>query len=468
MTPQERDVVSLFRTNFFLFAYKAFSILNPGTSFSATPGFMAVAQAFAQVVTGETKRLLVMVPPRSGKSILGSIALPAYMLGRDPTRRILCASYSGDLASSLHRQFRTLMTSDFYMRLFPGVGIAKNTDTEFNTHSGGTRIATSVGGTLTGLGGNLIVIDDPLKPMDAMSATARDAAWDWFTGTVQSRLDNKSEDKIVVIMQRLHVDDLAGRLIDQGGWQQLTIPAIAETRQELKITRDRAIIREPGHVLDPQREPRETLEQLRRDLGSATFEAQYQQQPVPEEGGMVQWRWFETYNVVPRRDPGDWLVISWDTAMKASQLNDYSVGIVALIKPNNNVYILDLIRERLDFPALRKRVIDEARQRRATITLIEDAGSGTSLLQDLRNQIGVSPIRPFEEKAVRFHRCTPVIEGKQVHIPADAPWMQAFKREVLTFPNSANDDQVDALSQLLNWSRERTQNQILQSRYSAR
>jgi len=468
MSPEDREIANRFRDNFFLFASKAFSLLNPEADFSPNVGFMAVAQAMSEVAAGKTKRLLVMVPPRSGKSILGSVALPAYILGRDPTRRILCASYSNDLASTLHRQFRNLAGTTFYQRLFPGVQLVKNTDTESNTHRNGTRIATSVGGTLTGLGGNLIVIDDPLKPMDAMSQSARDAAWEWFTGTVLSRLDNKAEDKIIVIMQRLHADDLAGRLIDQGGWTQLAIPAIADAPQKLRIAQDRVIIRKPGDVLDPQREPREELEVLRRTMGSAAFEAQYQQQPVPEVGGIFQWHWFQTYDRPPQRGPGDWLVISWDTAMKASQLNDYSVGIVALVKPNNTVYILDVIRERLDFPALRKRVIDEATTRRASIALIEDSGSGTPLLQELSGKISALPIRPLQEKAVRFHACTPMVEGKQVYIPADAPWMQAFKREVLTFPASANDDQVDALSQLLNWSRERNQFTILQSRYSAR
>ena len=469
MSVDQREIAALYREHFALFATKAFSLLNPGTSLQVTPGFLAIAHAMEGVAAGRTKRLLVMVPPRSGKSILGSVSLPAYILGRDPTKRVICASYSGDLATKLHRDCRTVMTSNFYRRLFPGTGIGnKNTENELETQRGGGRYATSVGGTLTGRGGNLIIIDDPIKPDDAMSRTARQNAWDWFTGTVGSRLDNKAQDAMMVIMQRLHVDDLAGRLIDHGGWDELVIPAIAETRQELRIWDDRIFVREPGDVLDPQREPCETLDALRRDLGSATFEAQYQQQPVPERGGMVLWHWFQIYDRAPQRSPGDWVVISWDTAMKSREINDYSVGLVALVKPNNQIYILDVVRDRFDFPGLRNRVIEEARRNKAVTTLIEDAGSGTALIQDLQGKVNVVARRAIEEKAVRFQRTTPMIEGGQVWIPAVAPWLQAFKRELLTFPESANDDQIDALSQLLNWVRERTQIQFLQSHYSAR
>jgi predicted phage terminase large subunit-like protein len=466
MSVDQRDILRLYRERFVLFASKAFSVLNSKPP-NVTAGFMAMAHAMERVAAGETKRLLVMVPPRSGKSILGSVALPAFMLGRDPTKRIICASYSGDLAAKLHRDCRTVMMSSFYKRLFTGTAIgSKNTESELETHRGGGRYATSVGGTLTGRGGNLIVIDDPIKPADAMSRLARQEAWDWFTGTVGSRLDDKSQDSMMVIMQRLHVDDLAGRLIDHGGWEQLVIPAIADSPQELRISAQHVKNRIAGDVLDPYREPLEVLEQVRRDLGSATFEAQYQQQPVPEQGGLVQWSWFKTYTGAPPRHPGEFVAVSWDTAMKSSELNDYSVGIVALVKPNNDIYILDVIRQRLDFPALSSRVLQEALKHRAMVSLIEDAGSGTPLLQHLHGKTNVVGVRPVEEKQVRFQRVTPMIEGGKVFLPASAPWLQAFKRELLTFPESANDDQIDALSQLLNWAHQRTQNHILQGRYS--
>jgi predicted phage terminase large subunit-like protein len=188
---------------------------------------------------------------------------------------------------------------------------------------------------------------------------------------------------------------------------------------------------------------------------------------VPEEGGLITWSWFKTYDQAPSREPSDWVVASWDTAMKDHEVNDYSVGIVALAKPNGRVVILDVIRERLNFPALRTRILEEAQKRVGTVTLIEDAGSGTALLQDLQRCMPVVPRRPFGDKVMRFNAVTPTIEGGQVHLPARAPWLDAFKRELLSFPASANDDQVDALSQLLNWVKERTTYRHLQTTYGA-
>ena len=468
MTINPRELLTAYRTTFPLFATKVFNIVNPGQRFIGTGAFAAMAHALGEIEAGRKQRLLITVPPRSGKSLLASVALPAFILGRDPTQRIICASYSAELAGKLARLCRSVMTDASYRQLFPATVIAgKNTETELETAHAGFRYATSVGGTLTGRGGNVIVIDDAMKPDEAMSRLARQRVWDWFTGTVGSRLDNKAEDAIVVVMQRLHVDDLAGRLLDHGGWDHLSIPAIAETEQDLPIGFGRSYNRKVGDVLDPVREPRNVLDQLRRDLGSTTFEAQYQQQPVPEDGGLIKWTWFATASSMPSRGTGDFLIISWDTAMKDHEVSDYSVGIVAVVKPNKRVFILDVIRERLDFPTLRKRIVEESRKRSGAITLIEDAGSGTSLIQDLRNSISIIGIRPVGDKVVRFQAITPIIEAGQVHLPARAPWLDAFKRELLSFPASANDDQVDSFSQLLGWVRFRAFYGPLQSTYSA-
>ena len=464
----QRDLINGLRGNFTMFAVKAFNIVNPGQDWVPTPAFLAISHKLAEVEAGRIRRLVINVPPRSGKSLLLSIALPAFILGRNPTRRIVCASYSGELATKLNRDCRTVMTHPSYRILFPATVIAgKNTETELETGHGGYRYSTSVGGTLTGRGGNFIIIDDPIKPDDAMSELARDRVWEWFTGTVGSRLDNKAEDAIVVTMQRIHVDDLAGRLIEQGGWDVLTLPAIAEIEQKLVIAPDRTITRKIGEVLDPVREPREVLDQIKRELGSRTFEAQYQQQPVPEEGGLVQWRWFATYDAPPDRAANDRLVISWDTAQKDREVNDYSAAIVALVKPNRHAFILDVIRERLDFPALRRRVEQEAAKWRPATTLIEAAGTGTALIQDLRSRVQVIGWQPIGEKAVRFSAVTPAIEAGQVHLPARAPWLDTFKRELLAFPASKNDDQVDAFSQLLTWVRNRPSTAYVSS-YSVR
>ena len=465
----DRALLNSMRRHFPLFAMKAFNVVNPGHDLIPTAAFLAISHKLAEVAQGRIRRLIINVPPRSGKSLMASVALPAFMLGHDPRRRIICASYSGELAAKFTRDCRGLLQHPSYRQIFPSTVLAgKNTETELETAHGGFRYATSIGGTLTGRGASLLVVDDPMKPEEAASHAARERAWDWFTGTLSSRLDNKAQDAILVVMQRLHVDDLCGRLLERGGFELLSIPAIPDSAQELTIADGRTLTRPAGSVLDPVREPAEVLQQTRREIGSANFEAQYQQQPVPEEGGLVKWAWFASQDRPPAREAGDFIVISWDTAMKDREVSDYSVGIVAIVKPNSHVFLLDVIRERADFPTLRKRIIEEARRHQGVVTLVEDAGSGTSLIQDLRATINIIGIRPIGDKVLRFQTVTPLIEAGQVHLPARAPWLDPFKRELLSFPASTNDDQVDALSQLLNWVRTRTCYLPLQGAYGAR
>jgi len=453
MTVNPSDLLEAYRTDFSLFATKVFNILNPGQRFITTGGFLTMSHALAELQTGQIKRLLITVPPRSGKSMLASVALPAFVLGRDPTRRVLCASYSGELSAKFARDCRSVMIHPSYRQLFPATVIAgKNTEAEIETAHGGFRYATSVGGTLTGRGGNYIVVDDPIKPEDAMSRAARDRSWEWFTGTVGSRLDNKAEDAIIVVMQRLHVDDLAGHLLEQGGWYHLSLPAIAEIEEELPAGWGCTFSRKIGDVLDPQREPREILEQIKRDLSSATFNAQYQQSPIPLEGTMLKWSWFKFYHDPPQRMSSDRVVQSWDTASKSEEINDYSVGTTWLAK-NNDYYLLDVFRARMQYPELKQRVRELANLHRANSILIEDKGSGTSLIQDLRYEGSLRPIAisPEKDKITRLHAQTAKIEAGQVFLPERAAWLRDFEAEMKQFPNGRYDDQVDSVSQFLNW-----------------
>lgn len=467
MTIDQLALANLHREHFTAFAAQAFTINNPGTVFRANNTFLAIAHAMGEVAARRTRRLLVTVAPRSGKSLIGSVALPAFVLGKNPAARIICASYSSDLASPLHRQCRALMQSPLYGRLFPGTKICKSTETEIETAHHGSRFATSVGGTLTGRGGNLIVIDDPMNATEANSRKARDQVWDWFRGTVGSRLDDRTKDAMIVIMQRLHVDDLAGQLLERGGWEHLNLPAIAEFEQRIPIGRGRFFLREPGDLLDPERLPMDELEQLKRDQGSANFATQYQQNPIPEDGGQVDWSWFQTYQKPPVVRPYEWVVVSWDTASTTSELSDFSVGIRAHVTGTGDVYLLDVIRKKVDYPTLKRLVLEEARKHPRTMTLVEWAVSGFPLYDELHRQTPMIWNVPRGEKAMRFGAVTPLIEAKKVHIPAHAQWMANFKREILSFPNGTNDDQVDALSQLLTWSVSRRRTVPLQGRYSS-
>jgi hypothetical protein len=274
-----RALSALLRQNFDAFAEKAFATLAPGQTFVPAWYLQAIGWRLEQVRCGELRRLIINLPPRSLKSVLASVAFPAFVLGHDPSQRVICVSYSGDLAKKHANDFRAVMEASWYRALFPAARIGrKDSETEIEMTARGFRLATSVGGTLTGRGAQIIVIDDPLKPEDALSEPKRTAANQWFNSTLMSRLDDKRTGAIVIVMQRLHVDDLTGfvrSLADD--WTVLSLPAIATVDEEIPLSATEAHLRRISDVLAPGREPLWVLEELRQQLGSDAFSAQYQQ-----------------------------------------------------------------------------------------------------------------------------------------------------------------------------------------------
>ena len=298
---------AVLRQDFLAFVRKTFHTLSPGQIFVPSWHTRALAYQLERVRRGEIKRLIINMPPRSLKSITASVAFPAFLLGHDPTRRIICASYSGELAHKLSNDFRAVLGCSWYRTIFPGtrIGPFKDSETEIELTRRGFRLATSVGGTLTGRGGDIIVIDDPLKPIDALSEVKRNGANEWFSNTVVSRLDDKRTGAIVIVMQRVHMDDLTGSLLRQSEeWTVVSLPAIAENFETIPLTMGEVHHRQPGEVLSPEREPREALEQLRLQLGSDLFSAQYQQAPVPPGGAMIKRHWIQRYSDLPAGSPG--------------------------------------------------------------------------------------------------------------------------------------------------------------------
>ena len=209
------------------FVRKVFSALAPGQTFVRSWHLEAIAYQLERLRRGEIRRLIINMPPRSLKSISASVAFPAFVLGHDPTRRIICVSYSGDLAKKHANDFRAVAEARWYQDLFFGMRIGqKDSESEIELTARGFRLATSVGGTLTGRGGDLIIIDDPLKPDDAYSEVKRTAANEWFTNTLMSRLDDKRTGAILIVMQRVHMDDLTGFVQSlSDDWTVLSLPA---------------------------------------------------------------------------------------------------------------------------------------------------------------------------------------------------------------------------------------------------
>jgi predicted phage terminase large subunit-like protein len=444
---------AIVRQNFRAFVQKTFNALSPGQTFVPDWYIDALTYQLERVRQGEIKRLIVNMPPRSLKSMTASVAFPAFVLGQDPTQRIICASYSGELAHKLSNDFRAVLASRWYQSLFPDtrIGRYKDSETEIELTRRGSRLATSTGGTLTGRGGNLIIIDDPLKPLDALSETKRRSANEWFLNTLLSRLDDKRTGAIVIVMQRVHMDDLTGFVLGlSNDWTVLSLPAIAETSETVPLAHNRFHERQPGDLLSPEREPSEILEGLRRQLGSDIFSAQYQQAPVPPGGAMIKRLWIQRYTQMPSREGTTFILQSWDTAMKGGPDNDWSVC-TTWLETENQWYLLDVWRKRVDYPTLKAAVVELARRWDAQQVLVEEAGTAIGLLQELKSQVpGIVGIKPDRDKETRMAVASAKFEAGQVYLPERAPWLPELEVELFSFPGSIYDDQIDSISQALN------------------
>jgi hypothetical protein len=283
LTRAEYD--ALLRQEFSTFAARCFHDLNPQTEFAINWHLEVIAAKLTAVREGRIRRLIINLPPRHLKSLMASIALPAWCLGHDPSAQILCVSYAQDLADKLARDCRSIMMSPWYRRIFPTrLAAHRQAVQEFLTTAQGYRLATSTGGVLTGRGADIILIDDPLKPEEALSDAQRQGANEWFDHTLYSRQNDKRHGAIVIIMQRLHEDDLIGHVLAQEPWEVVCFPAIAEADELHRIETiwgPRCYTRRQGEALHPEREPLEILDRIRRTIGEYNFAGQYQQTPAP-------------------------------------------------------------------------------------------------------------------------------------------------------------------------------------------
>src|SRR6201993_1195690 len=354
LSPSEYNAI--LRSDFGFFAQRCFCQLNPQTTLATNWHLEVVAAKLTAVRQGKIRRLIINLPPRSLKSLMASIAFPAWCLGHDPSAQILCVSYAQDLADKLARDCRSVMMSAWYRRIFPTrLAAHRQAVQEFLTTRQGYRLATPNGGVLTGRGADIILIDDPLKPEEALSDTQRQAANEWFSHTLYSRLNDKRHGAIVIIMQRLHEDDLVGHVLAQEPWEVVRFPAIAEADEvhEVEtILETRRSTRRRGEALHPDRQPLETLDRIRRTIGEYNFAGQYQQSPAPLGGGLVKKEWFKLFGEKDRPESFDRIVQSWDTANKATELSDFSLCTTWGVK-GKDLFLLGVFRRRLEYPALK-------------------------------------------------------------------------------------------------------------------
>jgi predicted phage terminase large subunit-like protein len=451
----ERDLAdALYRNDFGAFTYQAFEALNPGRRLTPNWHIDAICYYAQQMVTGQArKRLNLNLPPRTLKSFIVSIALPAWLLGRNPGIQIICASYADELSTKFSRDCRALLDTPFYKRVFPRTKLnpKKASEGEFETTKRGSRLATSVGGTLTGRGGEVLIVDDPIKANDAESEVARKAAIEWFRNTALSRLDDPAESLIFIAMQRLHVDDLSAILIEQG-WPSLVLPAIAVEAADYAIGEDEVYHRPAGELLQPDRDSAEAIDELRREVGSRVFAAQYQQNPTPPEGNMIKAAWLGRYDRAPDRSSFQRVVLSCDPAGKAGAHNDYTAITVVGVQ-QQALHLLHVSRGHWSVMQMREQIIGLVAQWQVDLVIVEDTSSGMGLIQFLQEQprLDVVGRKPNADKETRMCRQQGRFEAGRILLPSEAPWLAEFENELLTFPGGRYDDQVDALLLFLEW-----------------
>jgi predicted phage terminase large subunit-like protein len=455
VTPAEYRL--LIKNDLHTFIERCFRHLNPQIDFQSNWHIAVIAAILSDVMRGKSRRVIINLPPRHLKSISVTVAFIAWYLGHHPSRHVIAVSYGQDLADKFARDCRNVMKSPFYCATFPTRLAERKAVADFMTQQGGSRMATSVGGVLTGRGADLIVLDDPQKPDEALSETKRNYVNSWYSNSLLSRLNDKRDGAIIVTMQRLHQDDLVGHVLEQEGWEVVSFPAIAEEDEihEVKtICGLNRFVRKTGEALHPARESLTTLNIMRQTIGEYDFASQYQQTPIPKGGAMVRTEWLRYYapNELPKIF--SMIVQSWDTANKTTELSDYSVCTTWGLS-NGKFYLLDVFRKRLNYPDLKRAVLEQKRKFGTTHVIIEDKASGTQLIQDLKadgilNVKGIEHL-PGTDKTMRLHSKTVCFENGQVLLPKDAPWLVEYVKEITGFPGTKYDDQVDSTTQALDY-----------------
>lgn len=477
MTDKNQVKNAILRKSFSSFVQKCFYELNPSETFIKGAYIDLLCDQIQNMIEGKNQKLIINLPPRYLKSVICSIALPAFILGHNPSTKIMCISYGEELASKLAADCKSVMEADWYKALFPETRIRtdKKSVMDFETTKHGGRFATTISGAVTGRGADWIIIDDPLKPADALSDVVREKINELYGNTVSSRLNDKNTGRILVVMQCLHAHDLSGFLFENDpDFKSIVLPLIAEKDEKWQIKNriTKTITtyeRKKGELLHPEREGEKVVNSYRNSMSPFVFSAQYQQNPMPIGSGMIKQEWMKYYQALPSRL--DKIILSWDTAAKAMENNAYSACAVVGIGNENGqkYYLIEVFRGRLNFPELTKKVqeMSDKYERIAqgrTITLIEDASSGTSLYQTLKGRIAsLKSVFCKGSKEQRFNIVALKTEQGDLLFPGKyESWFTNFEDEFLTFPNSLFKDQCDALSQALNYGLE-NYNQVSQN-----
>lgn len=420
------------------------------------PGFILgrhhalMAKKFEEIAEGKCKRLIINMPPRHTKSEFASYLLPAWYLGKYPNRKIIQCSNTAELAVGFGRKVRNLVDGETYAKIFPNVALRTDSKAagRWATNANGDYFAIGVGGTVTGKGADLLIIDDPHSEQEAALAagdpTVYDKVFEWYSSGPRQRLQPGGT--IIIVMTRWGKRDLTGRVLqsmierDGDEWEVISLPAIMPS----------------GKSLWPEFWGLEELEKLRNELPLSKWSAQYQQDPSAEAGAIVKREWWKVWEE-ERPPPCEFIIQSWDTAFTKNERSDYSActtwGVFHMNEdPNDtNIILLDALKERLEFPELKQRAMDMYTEWEPDACIVEAKASGAPLVFELR-KMGI-PVQEFtptrgNDKITRVNSVADLFASGKVWAPRKR-WAEEVIEEMAAFPNSDHDDLVDSATQAL-------------------
>ncbi|MFP3153115.1 phage terminase large subunit [Lachnospiraceae bacterium ZAX-1] len=434
------------------FIEQAWQTIEPGTQYIDNWHIHLIGEYMQAVNLGQTRRLIINIPPRHMKSIEATICYPAWTWTKDPGKRFIKVSYSDNLSRKHNILTRDIIRSPWFCDNWGDTVTLKddvNRQNEFKNSKLGFMYSTSVGGALTGEGGDVIIIDDPQNPLMANSEAEREASINFFKNTLQTRLNDPKKGAIIIIMQRLHENDMTGYILSENiGYEHLCLPAIAPERTIITFPiSKKEIVREEGDLLNAGRFDKQVLDDLKKSMGSLQFSGQFQQTPAPAEGIIFKREWMTNfYTLAPKTMD----IQSWDMAFTKSEGSAKVAGFV-MGKAEADIYIKDLTNDKMDFTesVVAVRTLS-GKHPKARAKVVENKANGPAIVNTLKKEIpGMVEFNPKGSKEERAMSVTPYFEAGNIWFPDPKtnPWVEDLIRDLLIFPKGTYKDTVDALVQ---------------------
>lgn len=434
-------------------------VQNHWPEYEVMPHHRIIAEALEDVASGKRRRLMIEVPPRHGKSLLSSVYFPAWYLGQHPRKQVIVTSYSQDIATDFGREIIDIAQDENYTALFgTTVKSESRSAKKFELENKAKFFGIGRGGSMTGRGADVLILDDCFKDrQEADSALIRKRFKQWYTSVVKTRIHKGGS--IVIVNTRWHPDDACGWILKEHAhenWDVIRLPALAEEDETFSFRHGDTWTRHKGEALWEEKFSKKDLLSLKESIGSRDFACLYQQRPIPEEGSECKLEWFKRYDTLPAWPTR--IIQVWDTGIKDKEYNDPSCC-QTWYETEKGYYLVDLYLDRVMFPLLVHKAQALYDKYKPSVVIIEDKGSGSSLIEELRTQrIPVRPAKAVHSKLARYRNVMPMAEGGLIYLPHRAPWLTDFEDEISSFPTSTHDDQVDTFVHALTYFKSYQQN----------